>query len=295
MRRGLSLRPVGSHRTSLCLPSLRQCCLLRTDFWASRRRIHRRKQSSQLAKCEWVTLIISALTLTLLILFQPETYAPTLLKWKAGHLRKLTGDDRYVSEIEIRAKRFSVRLIEALYRPFVILIHEPIVILFSAYLTVIYIILFTFLDGYDFIFAKTYNFSQGLTDLSFLGIGVGLCFATLLVPLIYSWAKRDLQIVRKQHGPKGSLPPEKRLHFAMFGAPAVPIAMFWMGWTNYPRISYWSGLIASSVFGFGILCIFLSTYQYIIDVYERYAASALAAFTVVRYIASGGMVVAGIP
>lgn len=68
-----------------------------------------------------------------------------------------------------------------------------------------------------------------------------------------------------------------------------------MGWTNYPSISYWSGLIASVVFGYGILCIFISSYQYIIDSYEMYAASALASLTLIRYVAAGGMVEAGIP
>lgn len=91
------------------------------------------------------------------------------------------------------------------------------------------------------------------------------------------------------------LPPEKRLWFAMFGAPAIPISLFWMGWTNYSSISYWSDLAASVLFGYGILCIFISTYQYIIDSYELYAASALASLTLIRYVAAGGMAVVGVP
>jgi len=81
----------------------------------------------------------------------------------------------------------------------------------------------------------------------------------------------------------------------MFGAPAIPISLFWMGWTNDASISYWSGLIASILFGYGILCIFISTYQYIIDSYEMYAASALVSLTLIRYVVAGGMVVVGIP
>lgn len=45
----------------------------------------------------------------------------------------------------------------------------------------------------------------------------------------------------------------------------------------------------------GILCVFISTYQYIIDSYETFAASALASVTLIRYLAAGGMVVVGIP
>ena len=234
---------------------------------------------------EWITLIISALVLILLILFQPETYAPILLKWKAHHLRDLTSDDRYRAEVEVRHETFAHRLMHALYRPFILTAREPIIMLIALYLTVIYIILFTFLDGYTFIFTTTYNFSQGITGLSFLGIGIGLCFACLLVPLIHVWAKRDLAAIKQEGGDR--LPPEFRLWFAMLGAPAIPIAMFWMGWTADKGISYWSPLASSVLFGYGILCVFISSYQYIIDSYEGYAASALASVTLIRYSAAG--------
>jgi hypothetical protein len=38
-----------------------------------------------------------------------------------------------------------------------------------------------------------------------------------------------------------------------------------------------------------------SSYQYIIDSYEVYAASALASVTMIRYVASGGMVIVATP
>jgi multidrug resistance protein len=245
--------------------------------------------------CEWITLIISGAILALVFFLQPETFAPILLKWKAANLRQITGDDRFVAEVEIRADPFRIRLLHALYRPFILVVREPIIMLFALYLTVVYIILFTFLDGHSYIFGETYGFSEGITGLSFLGIAIGLCGASLWVPLIHKWAKRDLAKAKELHGPNARNPPEKRLWFAMFGAPAVPISLFWMGWTNYPSISYWSGLVASVLFGYGILCIFISTYQYIIDSYETYAASALASLTLIRYVAAGGMVEVGIP
>jgi MFS family permease len=243
--------------------------------------------------CEWITLIISGLVLFLVVLFQPETYAPILLKWKAAHLRALTGDDRYCAEVEIREETFSRRICTALHRPFLLTFREPIIMLVALYLTIIYIILFTFLDGYTFIFTDIYGFSQGITGLAFLGIGMGLCFASLLVPLIYMWARRDLKEIKAAGGNR--LPPEFRLWFAIFGAPAVPISMFWLGWTAYPSISCWCSLVATVLFGFGILCIFISCYQYIIDSYEVFAASALASITLIRYVVAGGMIEVAIP
>ncbi|KAK4626678.1 putative efflux pump kojT [Fulvia fulva] len=129
---------------------------------------------------EWITLIISGLVLFAVVLFQPETYPQTLLKWKAQHLRSITGDDRYRAAIEIRQETLFVRLRRALYRPIFLTVREPIIILLALYLTVIYIVLFTFLDGYTYIFQETYGISQGLTGICFLNIVVGLFGASAL-------------------------------------------------------------------------------------------------------------------
>lgn len=88
---------------------------------------------------EWMTLIMSGLVLGIVALFQPETFPPILLKWKAKHLRDLTGDDRYRAELEIRSDTFLQRLGVALYRPFLLTFSEPIIILIALYLTIVYI------------------------------------------------------------------------------------------------------------------------------------------------------------
>lgn len=57
----------------------------------------------------------------------------------------------------------------------------------------------------------------------------------------------------------------------------------------------WSPIVASGVFGFGTITVFISSYMYIIDSYSIFAASALGFMTVSRYIAAGGMTVVGVP
>lgn len=178
---------------------------------------------SLLPRTEWITLIISGLVLALIVLFQPETYAGVLLSWRASHLRRLTGDTRYLAPSEVKQESFPSRLRHALYRPFLLTFSEPIVMLIALYLTVIYIILFTFLDGYTYIFADIHGTNDGLTGLCFLGIIVGLCLATTLVPLIYHWAKKDLEKLRRKFEEEGKdpaeakNPPEERLWFSLLG------------------------------------------------------------------------------
>lgn len=248
---------------------------------------------------EWIVLIISGALLVSLLLFQPETYEPILLQWKARHLRLLTGDERYIAETEIEHHvRFRNRMVTALKRPFAMTIQEHTIMLWTGYLTVIYLMLFGFLDGYTYIFQQTYNLSQGITGLLFVGIAVGLVFAsTTLTPLIFRWARQEIQRSKENSGlgSPSRLSPEFFLWYAMIGAPAIPVSFFWMGWTAFPHISIWSPVLSSVLFGCGILSVFISTYMYLIDTYEIYAASALTMITLVRYVASGGMIEISIP
>lgn len=210
--------------------------------------------------CEWFTLIISGVVFFLVLFFQPETFAPILLKWKAKHMRDQTGDSRYCAAIEIREETFIRRLKRALWRPFLLTAREPIIMLVALYLTVVYIVLFTFLDGYEFVFGQMYGLNDGLVGLCFFGIIIGLFGASALVPLIYKWAMEDMKKIRAAGGDR--LPPEFRLWYSMLGgAFAIPISLFWMGWTARPDVSIWSPLAASVLFGFGILCIFITCYQ----------------------------------
>lgn len=177
---------------------------------------------------EWLMVIFAGGTLLIVAAFQPETYAPVLLAWKAKELRKATGDDRYRAESEIVDATLFSRLKIALSRPFQMVVSELIIILMTLYLTVVYIVLFTFLDGYSVIFGEVYGINQGLTNLIFLAMFVGITIAWVLVPIVSRITSRKLVKVhaKGQHA-------EVRLWYAMLGAPAMPISLFWLAWTCY--------------------------------------------------------------
>lgn len=247
--------------------------------------------------CEWLMLVLGGIVTVIIVLAQPETYAPLLLSWKAKHFRELTGDDRYRSPLEVRRTTFMTRLKIALYRPFVMIWTEPIILLMALYLTILYIVLFTFFVGFEFIFTDIYDISQGLTNIIWLAVAVGFCPVWLTVHIIYKWTVKDMQEQSKITGEPVSAPrPETRLWFAILGgAFALPISLFWMGWTDFKSVSIWSPIIASALFGYGTITIFIAAYLYIIDSYSVYAASALSFVTVTRYMAAGGMTIVGVP
>ncbi|RDW72393.1 MFS transporter [Aspergillus mulundensis] len=238
---------------------------------------------------EWIMLITGGAVLGLVFLFQPETYGNLILHWKASILRQETGDKRYRAPMEMKQESLAQRLKISVSRPFAMFYSEPIIILVSLYLTVIYIILFTFLEGYTYIFGEIYGLSQGLTSICWTGMIVGDLLVGFLVPVVYAWTKRAYE--RTKPAP---LAPEMRLWYAMLGgAPAVPVSLFWMGWTSKASISIWSPLVASVLFGYGITTIFIVAYMYLINTYATYAASALGFLVFTRYVAAGGVTVAG--
>lgn len=178
---------------------------------------------------DWTALIIAAGTLIYVFLFQPETYQPVLLEWRAKHLRDLTGDDRYQVGGLASTHTLGRRLMVNLYRPFVMVSTEPIILVFTFYLTIIYFVLFTFLNGYPYIFQETYGISHSLTFILFVALLIGDLAALPLIPLIYGWAKKAAV--------SGTLTPETCRWYGMLGGSIMlPISLWWMAWTCYVRI-----------------------------------------------------------
>lgn len=243
---------------------------------------------------EWTMLILSGVIVALVFLLMPETYAPLLLRWKAKHLRRVTGDDRYRSEHEIVEATLFSRLKVSMTRPF-LMFTEPIILAMTLYLSVVYVVLFTFLVGWPYIFQDTYGISQGLGNIIFVSMAVGLQFNFLLVPVVYRMTIKQIKLAESR-GEGEQFSPEVRLWYAMLGpAVSIPISLFWMGWTASPHVSIWSPILAAGLFGFGVTGVFICAYMYVIDSYEMYSASALTFTALVRYVVAGGMTVVGIP
>ena len=189
----------------------------------------------------WIILIASGLIMGTVILFQPETYSQLILKWKAHQLRTRTGNQRFRSEMDLEKTALLSRMAMACLREFELTVHEPIVLLISLYMTVIYIVLFTFFDGYEYIFSDVHGLSQGLTNIVWVAMYTGIMLVALLVPLVYRWTKKEFQEAEAAAEAQGAekkavhTRPENRLWFAMMGCPLIPIGLFWMGWTDYVR------------------------------------------------------------
>lgn len=228
-----------------------------------------------------------------IVLFTPETYAPVILSWKAAQLHRLTGNALNRSELELRLEPLWSRLLYSICRPFSMFLHDITVVLFTVYLTVLYIVCFTFLTGFSYIYGGIYYLPRRQIGLCFISLDVGILIGAVLTLPLHIKDVRDLTTAQQQGMQR--LPPEQRLWFAMVSAPCLPFGLFLMVWTSYPTIPLWSSPAGSVLIGFVFLGLFVATYLYLIDTFGSSAASALAIATFVRYVAAGGMVPASIP
>ncbi|KAM0792584.1 hypothetical protein ACM66B_005245 [Microbotryomycetes sp. NB124-2] len=243
--------------------------------------------------CDWVSAIWGGFTVVVLVLFMPETLGSEILKIKAHALRKATGDDRYETALErIRRTRmpFKQAFATAAKRPFMMLVQEPIVAAFCLYMSFVYIVLFGNLVAYPFLYEKPYDLSVGVTGLTFLALVIGILAVTATTPLLASSRRKAVANTKRHLGPDAVPPPEERLRLAMLGTWLMPLALFVGAWTTYKKATIWPVLVSQGLFGVAIMSCFISSYQYIIDAYSQYAASALSVLTFVRYIVSGAAV-----
>ncbi|OBT71842.1 hypothetical protein VF21_09775 [Pseudogymnoascus sp. 05NY08] len=212
----------------------------------------------------------------------PETYSPVILERRAKALEKKTGKF-FRTRLQIGGRRPSptqaFRI--ALSRPWVMLFREPIVTLLSLYVAIIYGTLYLLFGAMPIVYSINRGWSIGIGSLSFLGVAIGMVAAVMYT--VWDNSHRYIKLSRAavEHREIGAA-PEDRLPPAIIGSICLPVGLFWFSWTNGASIHRIVSIIATVPFGFGMTLVFLAVANYLIDSYVIYAASVMAANSIVR-------------
>ncbi|KAF5853300.1 hypothetical protein GGP41_001911 [Bipolaris sorokiniana] len=229
----------------------------------------------------WIQGVIAIFTGVMAILCAlvvPETYSPVLLSKRAAKISQVTSKT-FKSKVELDAgkKTVSEAFSTALIRPWILLFCEPIVLLLSVYTAIIYGALYMFFPAFPIVYQIGRGWSTGVGGLAFIGIAVGMSFA-----IIYLFWENKRYARNTANSPTGHLDPEARLPPALVGSITIPVGLFWFAWTNGPNIHWIVSIMGSVPFGFGMVLVFISCINYLIDSYVIYAASVMAASSVLR-------------
>ena len=220
----------------------------------------------------WVNMAFAGVMWIILALI-PETYAPVILKKRAKKLRKETGNPHIMTEQEASPLSFKEMVKLNLLLPLKFVVTEPVLDFVCGYVALIYALLYAFFFAYPYIFNQLYGYKDNKIGLMLIPILIGAGLAVTTTPFL---EKHYIKVTTKLYLEGKPVPPELRLWGAMIGAPFPAIALFILGATSYKHI-IWVGPASSGIaFGYGMVLIYYSLNNYIIDTYAKYAASALA-------------------
>jgi hypothetical protein len=232
----------------------------------------------------WVNGLMAIWAAVLLVVagcLVPETYPPVLLRKRAERLSQLSGKV-YRSRIDIDTGKISLgeAFATGLKRPWILLFCEPIVLLLSLYHAIIYGILYMLFGAFPIVYRVGRHWNEGISGLPFVAVAIGVLSAIAYV--IFVDNKQYMKKVNDSG--KGFTTPEARLPMCLVGGIVLPIGLFWFAWTNSPELPWAASVCAAIPFGFGMVLIFLSIMNYLIDSYTIFAASVLAGNGIIRSV-----------
>ncbi|KAF7549924.1 hypothetical protein G7Z17_g6051 [Cylindrodendrum hubeiense] len=211
--------------------------------------------------------IADALVQILAFLFLQETYAPKILKVKAKKLRKETGNQSLHTEYERPDQTFAQALSKNLMRPFIMLFTQPAIQITALYRAYLYGLMYLVLASFPLVWEGQYNQGPGRASLNYLSLGVGFVYCSLKI----------------RHSHPGR--PEFRVPLMFPTALITPAGLVLYGVSAHLRLHWMIPNVGAGIFAAGLILSFQCAQTYIVDSYERYAASATGAAAFVRTMA----------
>ncbi|CZR55956.1 related to multidrug resistant protein [Phialocephala subalpina] len=247
----------------------------------------------------WVLAMLSGTFGISGLIFMRETYGPTILQKKTKRLQKETGNMELRSKLDVGLSPKDYFL-HSIVRPTKMLIFSPVVLGTAIYVGVVYGYLYLLFTTFTPVFEETYHFSAGSVGLTFMGLGVG----SLAGVFFFAWATDHVLKARKaaeeaaaagesSQGQLNALQPEFRLQLLIPAYCLIPCGLFIYGWTADKHVHWIVPILATVLIGIGNMAVFMCISLYLIDAFAIYAASALAANTVIRSIMGAVLPLAG--
>ncbi|KAI1086468.1 MFS general substrate transporter [Rostrohypoxylon terebratum] len=239
----------------------------------------------------WVVLIPSAIITIILALFLPETNHKVLMKWKVKSLSKDLNrtDLKACYELNESRKVSQLNILSiGMLRPLKMLIFAPMILIQSLYVSFIYGSVYLMYNSIPPTFETRYGWSTGVSGLVFISIGLGYMAGLWAFSLL-----SDRTVVRLTNSNGGVFNPEFRLTIMIWYSSLCPLSFFWYGWSAQFKTHWIIPVLGLFPLGFGVIGVFMPTQAYIIDAYPAYAASGIAAFTVLRSVIAAFLPICG--
>ncbi|KID87422.1 Major facilitator superfamily domain, general substrate transporter [Metarhizium guizhouense ARSEF 977] len=238
---------------------------------------------AQYSTWRWVfysTSIAAAVVQALGFVWLRESHPPTILRRRRDRLARETGNrDLYTGEKEETLGR---TLLRAVQRPVRMFATQPIVACIAVYMAYLFGTLYLMFATFPDIWTKVYGQSKGVGGLNYLSIAIG-CFVGIFLQL--KMVDRVYGALKSRNNGVGR--PEFRMPSLAVGSVVLTVGLFWYGW-SIGRAHWIMPDIGALLCSVGVICCLQGMQMYIVDCYQTYAASAMAACAVLRSLAGFG-------
>ncbi|KAM0754246.1 MFS general substrate transporter [Meredithblackwellia eburnea MCA 4105] len=231
----------------------------------------------------WMQMIMAFVALVLCFCFLPETRGELILEKRAKSISNTSaagnGRQTVLGGGIAHTDSFFERMKGSISRPLIYLFTEPIVAICALWIGSAWGIVFLFIGAIAHVFTETYGFNQGQAS------SVLICG---LIGAILGWISNETiqerLYQREVIKGNGKAKPEARLYSTTVGGALFAIGAFGFAWTARPWIHWIAPCIFITMANLGLYTIYLATYNYLSDVYDRYSSSAQAAQSLLRGI-----------
>ena len=223
----------------------------------------------------WSTSILAISVQFAGILWFRESHPGTLLKRKRDRLVKETGNKELHVDEKVETLGFKMR--QALIRPVKLFTTQPIVTAISIYIAFIFGVAYLIFATFPDIWTGKYGESQGIGSLNYLSTAIG-CFVGLF--LNFAFTDKIYKYLKSKNSGEGK--PEFRVPMIMAGSILIIVGLFWYGWSVEGHVHWIMPNIGALIYTTGQICCTQGMQTYTIDCYQTYAASAMAASTILR-------------
>ncbi|KAL2834862.1 putative MFS transporter [Aspergillus cavernicola] len=228
----------------------------------------------------WATSAAAAGVQAIGFIFLRECHPATLLRKRRDRLVKETGNENLHTEEKIET--LAYKLLHAFSRPVLLFTTQPIIFCMAIYMAYLFGTTYLMLATFPEIWTKVYNQTPSIAGLNYLSIAIG-SFTGLLLNLklinpIYNTLK-----TRNNN----TATPEFRIPSLALGSLLTTTGLFWYAWSI--QKSHWiMPNIGAAIYTAGTISCLQGIQTYIVDSYQTYAASALAACAILRSLAGFG-------
>lgn len=238
---------------------------------------------AQYSTWRWVfysTSIAAGVVQVIGFVWLKESHPATILRWRRNRLVKETGNE----DLHTGAEEESIAktLLHAVQRPVRMFTTQPIVACIAIYMAYLFGTLYLMFATFPTIWTKVYGESQGIGGLNYLSIAIG-SFIGILLQL--KMVDRIYRTLKTKNNGVGC--PEFRMPSMAFGSVVLTIGLFWYGW-SIGHAHWIMPNIGALIVSVGVICCLQGMQMYIVDCYQTYAASAMAACAVLRSLAGFG-------